>query len=46
MYRKDGKHWERNPSGYVNIASLHKEYILPRNTNLVDTLVSIQPSGI
>jgi len=46
MYRKRGKDWEPNPSGYLNVTTLRKHYILPRNTSLVDTLVSLQPTSI
>jgi hypothetical protein len=33
-------------SGYINITSLQKQYVLPKDTNLVDTLVMLQPGFV
>lgn len=46
VYRKENGSWSSNPIGYMNITSLQKEYILPKNISLVDTLVKLQPSTL
>ena len=44
VYGKSGDRWNPNPIGYISVSSLQKEYILPKGTNLVGTLVMLQPS--
>lgn len=44
VYEKSAESWNPNPVGYINVLSLQKEYVLPKGTNLVDTLVMLQPS--
>ena len=48
LFVYDKKESERSsnpkPVGYINIRSLQKEYVLPKNTNPVDTLVKLQPN--
>ncbi|MBW1779730.1 MAG: hypothetical protein JRL30_03225 [Deltaproteobacteria bacterium] len=44
VYGKSSDKWHSNPIGYVSVSSLQKEYVLPKGTNLVDTLVALQPS--
>lgn len=46
MYEKSGREWIANPTGYLNVSFLQKQYVVPRNTSLVDTLVSLQPSAV
>lgn len=46
MYGKSGNDWIPNPTGYLNVCALQKQYVLPKNTNLVNTLVSLQPSMV
>lgn len=46
LYHKSGDEWDPNPIGYINVSRLRKNYILPRNTNLVKTLVKLQPSMV
>ncbi|NJN96082.1 MAG: hypothetical protein HC875_19245 [Anaerolineales bacterium] len=48
VYGKNGDKWESNsnPIGYISVSSLQKNYILPKGTNLVDTLVMLQPSSM
>lgn len=48
VYEKKDGNWDRtlNPIGYISISSPQKEYIVPRDTNLVDTLVMLQPSSM
>lgn len=46
MYEKSGREWISNPTGYLNVSILQKQYVLPKNTSLVDTLVSLQPSAV
>ena len=46
VYHRSGSNWDRNPIGYINVSRLRKNYILPRNTDLVKTLVKLQPSMV
>jgi predicted type IV restriction endonuclease len=46
VYRRKGKAWDSVPVGYINIRSIQKENILPKHTNLIDTLVMLQPSSV
>jgi len=46
VYGKSGKEWSMTPIGYINIWSLQKEYLLPTRTNLIKTLVGLQPGAI
>ncbi len=46
VYGKNGHEWNLNPIGYVNVLSLQKEYILPKGTNVVNTLVNLQPGMV
>jgi len=45
-YVRSDNGWVSNPTGYLNVRNLQKQYILPKNTSLVDTLVSLQPSAV
>jgi hypothetical protein len=46
VYHRKGNKWNKdeNPVGYVSVSRLQKKYILPKGTDLVDTLVMLQPS--
>jgi len=46
MYEKSDNEWILNPIGYLNVSILQKQYVLPKNTSLVATLVSLQPSAV
>jgi len=46
MYEKSNTGWSPDPVGYINVKVLQKEYVLPKNTSLVDTLVRLQPSAV
>lgn len=46
VYKKDQDQWDENPTAYLNIRHLKKEYPLPPNTNAVDTLVGLQPTAL
>jgi len=46
VYAKSKDQWNPNPVGYLSISSLQKEYILPKKTNSIDTLVRLQPSAV
>ena len=46
VYKRSGGEWEPNPSGYLNVKTLQKQYALPRNISLVETLVRLQPSMV
>ncbi len=43
VYGRRGQEWNLNPVGYINFLSLQKRYVLPEATDLVETLVSLQP---
>ena len=43
VYGRRGQEWDLNPVGYINFLSLQKRYVLPEATDLVETLVSLQP---
>jgi len=47
VYEKDKKKWKPdNPVAYLSIRSLQREYVLPKNTDAIDTLVRLQPSAV
>ena len=46
VYSRKGIDWNTTPVGYVNVRSVQKENILPKHTNLIDTLVMLQPSSV
>lgn len=45
LYEKSEGGWGEDPTpkGYLDVRSLQKQYLLPRGTDLVDTLVQLQP---
>jgi hypothetical protein len=43
VYERHGQDWNPDPVGYINFLSLQKQYLLPENTDLVKTLVNLQP---
>lgn len=46
VYGRSGEKWGTNPIGYINVSSLQKRYVLPKDTDLVKTLVMLQPSSV
>jgi len=46
VYGQSNNEWHQNPIAYLSIRSLQKEYILPKKTNAIDTLVRLQPSAV
>ncbi len=46
VYQRAGGAWKPNPVGYINFLSLQKQYLLLEDTNLVETLVSLQPGMV
>ncbi len=46
VYEKKGSDWDTDPIGYINFLNLQKEYVIPENTNLVKTLVMLQPAMV
>ena len=46
VYGKSGNQWIPNPIGYLNVKKPQKQYVVPKNTSLVDTLVNLQPSAV
>lgn len=48
LYEKSEDGWNEDPTpmGYFDVRSLQKQYILPEGTDLVDTLVQLQPGSM
>jgi len=46
VYGQSGEEWDRKPKGYINVSSLQKQYVLPKGTDLVKTLVDLQPMSV
>lgn len=44
VYKKRKGNWDLDPAGYLSVSRLQRQYVLPRGTNLVGTLVMLQPS--
>ena len=46
VYRRKENKWDKDakPVRYISVSRLQKKYILPKGTDLVDTLVMLQPS--
>lgn len=44
VYSADDK--DEEPIGFFNVNNLQREYILPKNINIVDTLVKLQPTSL
>ena len=40
----DSIDWNKKPIGYLSVQRLQKEYVLPTGTNLIQTLVKLQPN--
>lgn len=47
LYERPGDGWHEDPTpiGYLDVRSLQKQYRLPEGTDLVDTLVRLQPGN-
>jgi hypothetical protein len=46
VYAKKGDIWNPTPIAFLDVTCLQREYILPRRTNPIDTLVMLQPSAL
>lgn len=46
VYSVDKNKVNETPVGFFNVNHLQREYILPKNINLVDTLVKLQPTSL
>jgi hypothetical protein len=46
VYAKKGNTWNPTPVAFLDVTCLQREYILPRGTNSIDTLVMLQPSAL
>jgi hypothetical protein len=46
IYARDGSAWGSDPVGYVSIPSMQHEYVLPKGTNLIESLVRLQPNAV
>lgn len=48
LYGRPGGGWQNDaiPIGYLDVRSLQKEYVLPEGTDLVRTLVQLQPGSM
>ncbi len=45
-YAREGDGWGLDPVGYVSIRSMQHEYVLPKGTNLIESLVRLQPNAV
>jgi hypothetical protein len=43
--KKQGK-WNDQPVGYINLEKIRTNHIAPPNTNAVDTIIALTPSGV
>jgi hypothetical protein len=46
VYARSGNEWSTAPVAYLDVTCLQKEYVLPKGTNPIDTLVMLQPSAV
>jgi hypothetical protein len=48
LYKRSEDGWgeDPTPTGYLDVRSLQKQYLLPGGTDLVDTLVQLQPGAM
>jgi hypothetical protein len=48
LYEKSDDGWldDPTPIGYLDVRSLQKQYVLPKDTDLVETLVQLQPGAM
>ncbi len=44
--RKENGKWKQSPDGYLNIRLIRTNHIAPADTNAVDTIMALTPSGI
>jgi hypothetical protein len=45
-YAREGEAWGLDPVGYVSITSMQHEYVLPKGTSLIESLVRLQPNAL
>ncbi len=43
--RRDGE-WSDRAAGYLNVHFIRKNHLAPPNTNAVDTIVALTPTGV
>ena len=46
LYERKDKDWNNQPTGYLNVNLIRTNHIAPQNTNAIDTIVALTPSGI
>ena len=46
LYNAHAKSNRETPIGYLNIQSIRARHIVPENTNAVDTIVALTPTGV
>lgn len=46
IYDRKDNTWAENPSGYINFNNIRTNHIAPENTNAIDTIMSLTPSGV
>ncbi len=46
VYTKTGRSWSEHPTGYMNVLKLRREHIRPKDTDAVETLISLTPSKL
>ncbi|MCK4373692.1 MAG: hypothetical protein KAX19_00145, partial [Candidatus Brocadiae bacterium] len=45
LYQRAGDGWGSVPAGYINIHKIRTEHIAPANTNAIDTIIALTPTG-
>ncbi len=46
LYERKDSDWNDLPIGYLNVNSIRTDHIAPENTNAIDTIIALTPSGI
>lgn len=46
LYERTAEGWTSEPVGHLDIASIQRQYLLPRGTSPVETLVRLQPANV
>lgn len=46
LYERIKSGWRSEPTGYLNVELIRTNHVVPKNTNAIDTIVALTPSGI
>jgi len=45
LYEREEGSWPDEPVGYLNITEIRRQYLIPANTDGVDTIIALTPAG-